>query len=55
MKSYFKDLAIGQHFTVNGTPYIKKSTRTATAAPGHLAAGKWFYFGQYEAVTMTVQ
>lgn len=32
---YFRDLAIGTAFTIAGTPYVKKSTRTAYTAPGH--------------------
>lgn len=52
----FADIAVGQHFTCNGVPYTKKSSRTAWAAPMHPAYNpdhnKWFYFGQSERIDL---
>lgn len=48
----FKELAIGDEFIASDrkTPYVKKSSRTATALPGHPVPGRWFYFQQDELV-----
>lgn len=48
----FRAVGIGQAFACSGVPYVKRSSRTADAAPGHpvYAEGvrRWFYFGQVE-------
>lgn len=53
-RARFKDLDIGEPFTVNMVPYVKRSLTTADSAPGHraFAANKWFRFGPNELVTV---
>lgn len=53
MRYHFHELPIGKTFTMPcGTPYRKKSSRTAWTEPGHPAhaEGRWFWFGQNEVV-----
>jgi len=49
----FKELAVGDHFFVNGNHYTKKSSRTAMmmgVIDIHHPTGCWFYFGTKEIV-----
>ena len=45
----FKDLQIGDKFSMNGLVCTKKSSRTAWI--GGESKFKWFYFGMNESVT----
>ena len=52
MRTTFEALRVGQAFTVNGSDFIKKSSRTAYVGPNHPVQDKsrWFYFGLRETV-----
>lgn len=52
MLTTFDALSVGQAFTVKGTDYIKKSSRTAYVGPNHSVQDKsrWLYFGLRETV-----
>ena len=55
MYTTFDALRIGQAFTVNGTDYIKKSSRTGSVGPNHPVQDKsrLFYFGLKEPVCVS--
>ena len=40
--AYFKELPVGALFSLNGTPFSKRSSRTAAL----VEFDRWFYFGQ---------
>ena len=52
MKTTFSNVAIGSHFDCNGNTWIKVSTRTARIVKPTEYAGKCFYFGKSENVTL---
>ncbi len=51
--TYFKDIPVGDEFSLNGNRWVKKSTRTASIIKPLEFTGTWFYFGKKDLCILT--